>query len=38
MQPRGQKQDLGAHPKSGAQTEQIGDHKGLLEKAKDALF
>ena len=38
MQPRGQKPDLGmARPKSGAQAEQIGDHEGLLEKAKDVL-
>ena len=38
MQPRGQKPNLGmARPKSGAQAEQIGDHEGLLEKAKDAL-
>ena len=38
MQPRGQKPDLGmAHPKSGAQAEQTGDHEGLLEKTKDVL-
>ena len=38
MQPRGQKPNLGmARPKSGAQAEQIGDHEGLLEKAKDVL-